>query len=222
MLIEALAGNTYPNLFDAHPPFQIDGNFGGTSGVAEMLIQSHLGTIDLLPALPSAWPNGSITGLRARGGFNVDITWQNGKLASATIHNISGDGPARIRHNGRTEQLNIKRGQSLIVNGDLNAMPARASNLRFENEVREFTRAFGMMLNDGVAIVPAMERIIRRQTDAQFKALLSEISAGIQQGETISDLLRRYPAVFSPEYIAAIRRGEVEGELDTVMLELGR
>jgi alpha-L-fucosidase 2 len=93
-------GGVYPNLFSAHPPFQIDGNFGATAGIAEMLLQSHDGCIDLLPALPDAWKNGEVKGLKARGNYIVDMKWKDGKIIKYAIHSAKPD-KIKIRLNGK-------------------------------------------------------------------------------------------------------------------------
>jgi alpha-L-fucosidase 2 len=112
---------TYPDMFDAHPPFQIDGNFGGASGIIEMLMQSRATAasayeIELLPALPHAWPTGSVTGLRARGGFEVDMAWANGTLTTVAVRSLLGNA-VTLRLGTLTHDLDIARGATARWNG---------------------------------------------------------------------------------------------------------
>ncbi len=114
----ANGGGLYSNLFCAHPPFQIDGNFGSCSGMAEMLLQSHLDGIDLLPALPSAWPKGNITGLRARGGFEVDISWEKSKPTSITVRSKCGN-RCKVRFGGKKVEFDTKAGGTYRLDANL-------------------------------------------------------------------------------------------------------
>ena len=138
MIEELIKGSTLPSMLDNGPPFQIDGNFGGCAGIGEMLLQSRAAgeatlddaggklrgrsgseaTIDLLPALPMAWPTGSARGLRARGGFEVDCTWRDGRLTGATIRSKHGDA-CRVRYRDKMMTLDTKAGQSYRLNGEL-------------------------------------------------------------------------------------------------------
>ena len=107
------SGGTYPNLFDAHPPFQIDGNFGGTAGVCEMLMQSSDDCIELLPALPEAWSEGAVSGLLARGGYEVSFKWAGRKVRSYRIV-AKNDSRVTLMYNGLRETLDLKAGQVYV------------------------------------------------------------------------------------------------------------
>jgi alpha-L-fucosidase 2 len=107
---------TYPNMFDAHPPFQIDGNFGGANGILEMLVQCVDGEIDLLPALPLAWPAGSLRGVRARGGFELDVAWRAGELSTVTVRGTPG-GVARLRHREVVKPVRVGKGGRATLRG---------------------------------------------------------------------------------------------------------
>ncbi|MBI4894112.1 MAG: glycoside hydrolase N-terminal domain-containing protein, partial [Acidobacteria bacterium] len=107
-------GGSYDNLFDAHPPFQIDGNFGGAAAIAEMLLQSHNGVVRLLPALPAAWPTGRVAGICARGGFAFDLEWRNGALTQAYVRSQFG-GALALSYRGKKQELETKKGERLHI-----------------------------------------------------------------------------------------------------------
>lgn len=126
-LRKLLSQSTYPNLFDSHPPFQIDGNFGGTAGISEMLVQSHLGKIELLPALPETWNTGYVKGLKARGNFIVDIEWEAHYLKKAVITSLSGKYYPISYHN--KELTIVHDGKVIDTTGDLDGIATNSTQI---------------------------------------------------------------------------------------------
>jgi alpha-L-fucosidase 2 len=118
------AGGIMGNLLDSHPPFQIDGNFGYAAAVCEMLMQSHLGHVQLLPALPAAWKDGEFTGLRARGGFEIDLRWQDSEPQTLTVRS----------HRGGHFRLLLKDGDSLVNNNSSEAIRQEGAYAVIETE----------------------------------------------------------------------------------------
>jgi alpha-L-fucosidase 2 len=120
-LLALLRKSTLPNLFDTHPPFQIDGNFGATAGITEMLLQSHAGEIELLPALPAAWPKGHIYGVSARGGFDLNLDWQDGKLKQVKVLSKLGN-TCQLRYGNQVITLQTQKGETYTFDGALKPM----------------------------------------------------------------------------------------------------
>ncbi|PRD54126.1 glycoside hydrolase family 95 protein [Sphingobacterium gobiense] len=115
------AGGSYPNLFDAHPPFQIDGNFGGAAGIGEMLVQSHTDIVDILPALPKELSQGKVSGLKARGNFEIDLAWENHQLTSLSLRSLGGK-PLKLRFNGKVVEIPTKKNKTYMFDTELNLL----------------------------------------------------------------------------------------------------
>lgn len=167
------AYNMLPNLYATHPPFQLDGNFGYTAGVAEMLLQSHAGEIHLLPALPSAWKIGSVKGLCARGGFAVDMDWKDGRLTKAVIHSTTGTN-SQIRYGNTVGTVSLKPGQSVTLNEQLVSQIAII-------EVKPTV----FYVKDGESLQQMAEVVI--DNPGPVATISLETKVGNQSGEAISE-----------------------------------
>jgi len=120
-LVALWAKSTQPNMFDNHPPFQIDGNFGATAAIAEMLVQSHAGEVNILPSLPNELPHGKVSGLMARGGYEVSIKWNDGKLIETTITSKLGN-PVTVRYGTKVIDFPLEKGKSITLNSELKVL----------------------------------------------------------------------------------------------------
>lgn len=162
-IVMAGQGGCYYNLFDSHSPFQIDGNYGCTSGVAEMLLQSYDDVITILPALPSAWPNGSVKGLKAQGNYNVDEEWTDGKATSAKVtNNLQEDRTVKVRYNNIVKAYDIKAGETLeldFTNGLPTAIATITNGVKAQKSIFDLSgrrvskTAKGVYIVDGQKVI---------------------------------------------------------------------